>query len=295
MALGFGIKSIGLIEEESFKKINRLIFYLGIPALVFLSIIESDMPLKDYGSFALWIVTAFVIAFLLLLLLVPRFEKDNRRRGVLVQGMLRSNDAVFGLAVATAFLGKDNLAVMSFAVALSVPVLNMLGVLSLEIFRGGRLRPWRMLLDIIKNPIIIAVIVGFIVKYSGLALPKVLIVPIEHLSNMCTPLAFIVLGGILSFKSVRENRKAHIWVCLVKLVLLPLIAVGTAILMGYRGDMLLAILILFGAPSAMSSFPLALAMGGDGKLAGEQVAITTALSLFTMFLFLLFLQLGGVL
>lgn len=294
MALGVLLRAVRLVPEDTFLKMNKIIFYLGIPALVFLSIVTSDKPLDGYGGFALWIAAAFIVTFIILLLIVPRFEKDNRRRGVLVQGMLRSNDAVFGLAVAGAFLGEENLAVMSFAVALSVPILNTLGVLSLEIFRGSRLRPLKMLLSVIKNPIIIAVALGFLVKYTGLELPKLVMTPIKYLSNMCTPLAFIILGGILTFKSVKENRRALVWVSLVKLLILPLAAVGTALLMGYRGDELLAILVLFGAPTAMSSFPLACGLDGDTVLAGEQVAVTTALSLFTMFLFLFFLQLGGV-
>lgn len=295
MALGVLLKAVKLIPEGAFLIMNKLIFYLGIPALVFLSIISSDAPIWGYGGFALWIASAFIIVFVLLLIIVPRFEKDNSRRGVLVQGMVRSNDAVFGLAVAGAFLGEENLAVMSFAVALSVPILNAMGVLALEIFRGEKIRPLKMLLNIIKNPIIIAVLLGYIVRYTGIGLPKVILVPLGHLSNMCTPLAFIVLGGILTFKSVKDNRAALLWVSLVKLLILPLLAVSVALLMGYRGDMLLAILVLFGAPTAMSSFPLACGLGGDTTLAGEQVAVTTALSLFTMFLFLFFLQLGGVL
>ncbi|MDO4565469.1 MAG: AEC family transporter [Clostridia bacterium] len=295
MAVGVLVRAVKLLSAETFSKMNRLIFFIGIPALVFQSIVTSSLSFDGFWGFSLWIIIAFALVFALLLLVVPRFEKDNRRRGVLVQGMVRSNDAVFGLAVAAAFPGENSLAVMAFAAALSVPVLNAIGVISMEVFRGERVKPLRLMLDILKNPIIIAVILGFIVKLSGLTLPKIIMVPVGHLANMCTPLAFIILGGILTRQSFMDNRKTLSVVCIFKLVVLPLLAVGAALLFGYRGDMLLAILILFGAPTAMSSFPLAAAMGGDEALAGEQVAVTTALSLFSMFLFLFFMQLGGVL
>ncbi|MDO4544459.1 MAG: AEC family transporter [Clostridia bacterium] len=295
MLVGMAVKAVKLIDRETFSKINGLIFYIGIPALVFSSISKSKTELSGYLPLAGFIVAATLVTFVLLLLIVPRFEKENSRRGVLVQGMLRSNDAVFGLAVAAAFAGENSLEVMAIAAALSVPLFNTLGVISLELFRGGRIKPWHTLLSIIKNPIIIAVVLGFAVRLSGLQLPEVIQKPIGHLSNMCTPLAFIVLGGILTKDSFMKNRSALTCVCIVKLLALPAVAVAVAYLLGFSGDELLAILILFGAPTAMSSFPLAARLGGDESLAGEQVAVTTALSLPTMFLFLFILQLGGIL
>lgn len=293
MAVGFVLKSTKLVSSSTFGAMNKLVFYLGIPALVFCSIIDADFNIKELAPFALWVMAAYLICFGVLMAIVPIFEKDNLRRGVIVSGMFRSNDAVFGFAVFAAFAGVLDNAVMTLAVALSVPTFNILGVLSLEIFRSKRLKLGRLLLDIIKNPIIVAVILGFIVNLLGIKLPKIVLSPIKQLSQLCTPLAFLILGGIITLKSVRGNRKALFWVSLIKLLVLPALAVGIAILMGFRSSELMSIMILFASPTAMSTFPLALAMGADGDLAGEQVAVTTALSLFTVFIFLTLLQLGG--
>ena len=82
-------------------------------------------------------------------------------------------------------------------------------------------------------------------------------------------------------------------VSLLRLVISPILFVGLMYLMGYRGDHLLVALILFGAPTAMGTYAMACAMDGDDELASGTVAITSVLSILTMFIFIfLFKELG---
>lgn len=286
MAVGFLLKRCSVVSEDNFFVINRIIFYVGIPTLVFRSIVMSADGSGSRLFLALWLIGWVVLTFVLSQCIVPRFMKDPSRRGVVVQALSRSNDAVFGLAVATAMFGADNLGTMAFAVALTVPMFNICGVAALEINRGGKVHVGRILWNIAKNPIVIAVVLAYAVRLIGITVPSVVMKPIGLLADLCTPLGFLVLGGILSFRSISENRKPLFWVSLIKLIVLPLVVIAASLLVGFRGEELLAVLIIFGAPTAMAGFPLACAMGGDGKLAGELVAITTALSLPTMFILL---------
>ena len=52
-------------------------------------------------------------------------------------------------------------------------------------------------------------------------------------------------------------------------------------------------MILFAAPVAVSSYPMAVAMGADGDLAAQLVAYTTILCLPTIFLWTLLLNSMG--
>ena len=128
---------------------------------------------------------------------------------------------------------------------------------------------------------------------TGWTLPAVLDKPITHLANMVPPLGFLTLGGILTFSGVRANRKALTFITIVKLLIIPAVMTGIAVALGFRELRLLTILLIFAAPTAMASYPLANALGSDAELAGEAVAVTTAFSLPTVFLFLTFF--GGLL
>lgn len=286
MATGYGLKRLAGISESVFLIINRIIFYVAIPSQVFRSIAFSDIGMEKQGFFCLWIVGWILIVFVLCQLLIPRWMPDPKRSGVAVQATVRSNDAIFGMAVATALFGTERLGTMALAIALSVPMFNVLGVVALEINCGGKVHVGHLLRNIAKNPIILAVLLGFLVRLINIPIPDVLLSPVHSFAELCTPLGFLVLGGMLTVSSLKENRKPLFWISLVKLILMPLVIVSLSALVGFRGEQLLSLLILFGAPTAMAGFPLACAMGADGKLAGELVAVTTALSLPTMFLLL---------
>ncbi len=290
MAVGYTLKRTKILTEDTFRKVNKIIFYVGLPALVFWKIVQNDFV----GSglrLALWIVGAAIVLFLVTEGVALLCIKDPMRRGVMVQAVSRTNDAVFGLAVMESMilsgaLPASGMSVMAFAVGISAPIFNITGVLALELNRGGKFRIGKLLLGLAKNPILWALLAAFLFKWTGLTLPTFLASPIERFSQMCTPLAFLVLGGILSFGSLRDNRKPLLFGGAAKLLLVPAVVVLVSYWAGFRGAELLSILVIFAAPTAMSSFPLACELGGDTKLAGEMVAVTTAFSLPTMFLFL---------
>lgn len=286
MAVGVLLRVLKVISSDGFLQMNRIVFNIGIPALVFNSIVTSDLAAVSDLKFTLWNIGSITVMFLILLLIVPLCEKDPKRRGVIIQGMLRSNDAVFGLAVAQAILGADHLVTMTYAIAITVPLFNGIGVIALELFRSGKINVWRILLNLIKNPIIIATLLGLLINLTGVTLPNIILKPVKMFSQMCTPLAFIVLGGVLTLKSTLANRGTLALSVLVKLIVIPLVAGGLSYLVGFRGEQLLALFIIYAAPTAMSSFPLACALDCDHELAGEIVAVTTVFSLPTIFIFL---------
>ena len=178
---------------------------------------------------------------------------------------------------------------MAFTLVISATLFGVTGVLCYELNRGGRVKIGRVLLNTIKNPIIIGGVLALIVRVSGLQLPHVILKPIEYFKSMCTPLGFLVLGGLLSFKSLKEDWKLVTVVSAVKLIVFPVAFCTLAYFVGgFRGAELASIFIVFSAPTAMSCMPMASELGGDVKLSGELIAVTTVLSLLTVFLYLTF-------
>ncbi len=292
MATGFLLRRVGVVNEDALRVANRIVYYVGIPTLVFYSVVTDRTPAR--WQYALWVAGTVLAAFVLAMLLARVLSKDPAKRGTIAQASYRSNDGIFGLAVASALLGEGNTGTMAFTLVVSATLFGITGVLCYELNRGGKVPVGKVLLRTIKNPILIAAALAFLVRFTGITLPYVIMKPIEYFKHMCTPLGFLVLGGLLSFRSLKADRKLLGIVSLVKLVVLPVAFCALAYFVGgLRGAELASLFIVFASPVAMSCMPMASELGGDAKLSGEFIAVTTVLSLLTVFLYLTFF--GGIL
>ena len=292
MATGFLIRRIGLVSEDAFRVINRIVYYIGIPTLVFYSVVTDRTPARF--SYALWVAGSILVAFALSMLLARALSKDPSQRGTLAQAAYRSNDGIFGLAVAAALLGENNTGTMAFTLVISAALFGVTGVLCYELNRGGKIHIGKVLLNTLKNPILISAALAFLVRFTGITLPHFILKPIEYFKHMCTPLGFLVLGGLLSFRSLKADWKLVTIISAIKLVAFPVAICSIAYFLGgLRGAELASIFIVFSSPTAMSCMPMASELGGDVRLSGELIAVTTVLSLVTVFLYLFFF--GGIL
>ena len=290
MALGYGLRQIRMVDESSLVVMNRLCFKVFLPILLFRNIYTTDLKEALDGKLIAFALVALVIWFLLLMCIIPRIEKENPKRGVMIQGMFRSNYALFGLPVATTLCGEGHIGATSLLLGIVIPFYNVLAVIALEIFRGGKPNYRKILLGIVKNPLIIASVLGLIVYLLKIQLPKPVDKTVLDLSRVATPLSLVVLGGYFTFRSVVAYRKQLTIGVLGKLVLSPLVMLPFAVQMGFRGVAMVALMIMFGAPTAVSSFTMAQEMDGDGDLAAQQVIFTTFFSILTIFILVFILK-----
>lgn len=293
MLLGAMLLRIHIFDESTVKKMNAAVFKIFLPALIFNNVYNSSIDdVKNIGT-ALYTAAVIVGAFALSMLFVCLVEKDNAKRGVMVQGMCRSNFVIFGVPLCVSICGEGVLGKISVAVAIVVPVLNILSVIVLEFFRGGRPSLKKMLKGIITNPLIISSLLGIVVLLSGIKLPKIISNSVNDVAKIATPLALILLGASVNLSTVRGNLRQLIITISGKLIIIPFIGILIAALLGMRdGDIALLIAAL-ASPTAVSSYPMALQMEGDGELAAQIVAFGTALCIITVFLWVFVLkQLG---
>lgn len=286
MAVGALLRKTGVMDEPSFRKANNIIYYVSLPLMCYRAIAESDLSTMLDTPYLIYMAVGIVILYALTGWVVPLVSRDDRRRGVLILGVFRSNDAIFGLAVAAALLGENNLGLMSIGIALCVPLYNLFSVIAMERYRGERVRFGKVLLRILINPIILGCIAGFVVNLLRIPVPALLQKPIDGLAQITSPLAFVLLGGTISFASVKKNLLAISVVSLLRLLVIPVVFVGIFLLLGFRGEHIVVALIIFGAPAAMVTYNMAVAMQADDELAGTLVAMTSVLSIFTVFLFI---------
>ncbi len=286
MTAGLLLAQTKVVPKDVFLIANRIVYYVGLPALIFGNLIKNSGTTDADPAVIAVVLGGIAGMFLLMWLILPLFVKDPKRRGAITQASLRSNDSIFTLTVAAAVLGEGNFGMTIFTAALSATLFNVLSILTLELNRGAKPRFGTFVRHVVLNPVILAVAAGYLFRFAGWTLPAVLQKPVDQFAAMVTPLGFLILGGILSWDSLQKNRRALAWIVPCKLLLVPLLMTGIALLLGFRGERLLTVLLIFAAPTAMASYPLAAAMDSDSVLAGEAVALTTACSLPTVFLFL---------
>lgn len=283
LALGWLLRRTGLLCGDVPGKLNKLIFQLFLPVMLFENARSMESLATDDLSMTIFIFFGLLIIWLCAMLLVPRFEKDPRKRGVLVQGCFRSNFAILGVPLLDAMFGQRGLIAVSLAMPVVILMNNTLAVVSLSVHAGKKMDLGRILRNVITNPLIIGCALGMICFGLGVTFQPPVEKVLSQLSQVTTPLSLLVLGASLNWQGVRHNRTQLLWTVLVKQAIVPAVMITLAILLGFSFEELGVLIVLFGAPCAVSSYPMAAAMGGDGELAAGQVVLTTLFSMVTLF------------
>ena len=194
--------------------------------------------------------------------------------------------------------------------AVSIPLFNILAVISLSVFGGGGSKPSvaKILAGIAKNPLIQSILLGLVLLgvraifvEQGISFRLSDLSPIYtvlgYLSNLATPLALLMLGVQFEFSAVSELKKEILFGTVMRTVLVPLLGLGIAYLIfgvDFGGAKFAALVALFATPVAVSSVPMAQEMGADHTLAGQLVVWTTLISAASVFIASFLLKWAGV-
>ena len=291
--LGYFLRRIHLVDTPSLNTMNKLCFKVFLPIYLFNNIATTNLAAAFNGKLLATAYLGVLGQFVLLMFLIPRMEKENPRRGVLIQAIFRSNFALFGLPLALSLCGTEKVGPTSILVGLTVPLFNILAVVSLESFRGGKPSVKKMAKGIATNPLIIASLIGIVFNLLDFTLPSAVQKSVNDLGGVATPLSLVALGGSFMVDKVKEYRKQLTIGVLGRLVFSPLIMVSVGILMGFRNELLIPLLIMSGSPTAVSSFTMAQQMDGDGELAAGLVVFTSAFAILSMFVWIFVLKQMG--
>lgn len=294
MALGYFLKTIKMLNEDLAEKINTLSFKVFLPTLLFINVYKSNFEKAFSLKLVVYGIASVTVMFVVLMIIVPIFEKNNLRRGVMVQGLMRSNFILFGLPVASSLFNQEGAAVTAVLIAFVVPLFNIYSVVALETYRGeGKKNYKRIFKGVFTNPLIIGAIVAFIFIILKIKLPIFIEQAVSDISKVATPLALITLGASFKFSKVGANIKPIIISTIGRLVVVPAVFIMAAVALGFTGASLGAIMVMLASPAAVSSFTMAQQMGADDELAGQMVVVGSIACVFTMFLWISGLNLIG--
>ena len=293
IALGFGVKRLGWIGSEDVRRFNKVCFYTFMPVMLFYNIYTSDFSHAVRLPYALFVVGMALAMILLAFLITLAAEKTPERRGVMIQAAFRSNFVLLGLPIAEELLPGANFGITALMIAIVVPIYNMMSVVVLEYFRGGKPKLGEVLLAVIRNPLILGSVAGLLVQALHITLPEVLVSFAGKMNSAATPLILLLLGASFETREVARYKK-ELLVCVgLRLVVFPGAILTLAAALGLRDIEFVTLLAMTTAPTAVNSFNMAQQLGGDSHLAGSAVVVSTALSFFTLFFWItLFKQLG---
>jgi len=165
VAIGYLIKRIGFLTADMAKIINKLVFRIFLPSMLFLNVYKIDSLAALEFDYILYAVIAIILIFSLSVLVVMKITPQGDRRGALLQACFRSNYALIGIPLAASLFGQEGVAVATLLSAASIPLFNVLAVVSLSIFGRGNQKPSgkKILSGIAKNPLIQSILLGLLI------------------------------------------------------------------------------------------------------------------------------------
>ena len=290
IVLGYILRKINLIDEKVINFLNKLLFYIALPSMAFRSIASFDFNQSFSMNLVLHNITVLLITFFIGML-VAYLIKDKKKRGSFHQACYRNNQAYIGLHVSKNVFGELALAKATLVNGFEIPIVNTIAIIGLEIFRNNKdkisikRKIIRIIINIIKNPFIISIILGIIVSYYKIGVLDISAIDsvLEMAGAIALPLALILIGGSITFKYLKENFAMVSIVSLVRLLVIPILAYFLGIWLFKLNGLDLSIAItLLSTPVAISSYVFAKEMGADEKLMASFIGLSTIFSIITM-------------
>lgn len=291
IAVGYLVGRLQLLGEHAPYVLSRLVFFVLTPCLLFSLLSHSD-PVVLFSSrlavSALAAITCFAI-FTLIALLVFRRGASDTVIGALGSGYVNANN--IGIPVAAYVLGDATYSAPIVLVQLLV--FTPIALAILDAATSGHVSLGRVLLQTVRNPLIIASALGTLIAVSGLDLPELVFEPFALIGAAAVPVVLIGFGMSLSRSRILEpgsHRRDVIVASSLKLIVMPLVAFTLArFVFGMTGHELFAIVVLAALPSAQNVFNYAERYQTGVVLARDTVLITTVLCIPVLFVVALLL------
>lgn len=284
MILGLLFKKIGWIDDDFASKMNKFVFLVPLPVLVF-----EDLATVDFSK--VWdfrfVIFCFAVTFISIGIsaAVSFLWKDKSIQGEFIQASYRSSAALLGIAFIQNIYGDAGMAPLM--IIGSVPLYNIMAVVVLSFFQPQPQKMtrevWlRTLKGIITNPIIIGIAAGLIWSAFRIPMPEIMAKTVSNIGSCATPLGLMAMGATFDIRKAFKKVKPAAVAAAMKLVGFAALFLPAAVMLGFRREQLVAILIMLGSATTVSCYVMAKNMGHEGTLTSSTVMLTTLFSAFTV-------------
>ena len=284
MVLGMVFRKIGWMDVEFAEKMNKFVFLVPLPVLLF-----SDLATVDFEE--VWnirfVIFCFIVTFISIAIVsgISFLWKDRTIQGEFIQSSYRSRAALLGIAFIQNVYGNAGMAPLM--IIGSVPLYNVMAVVVLSFFQPERKaldkEVWKKTLKgIVTNPIIIGIVAGLIWSALKIPMPQILNKAVSSIGAVATPMGLMAMGATFDFQKALGKVRPAVTATFIKLVGFVAIFLPLAAYLGFRREELIAILVMLGSATTVSSFVMAKNMGHEGVLSSSVVMLTTLFSAFTL-------------
>ena len=288
MLLGMLFRKLGWMDEVFAAKMNKFVFLVPLPVLLFEQLATVDFSEVWDIKFIIFcfVVTAISITISTLISLL---WKDRSIKGEFIQATYRSSAALLGIAFIQNIYGTARMAPLM--IIGSVPLYNIMAVVVLSVFKPGnnsfdKALVKKTLKGIATNPIIIGIVAGFVWSALKLSMPTILHKVVSNVGTTATPMGLMSMGATFELRKATSKMKPTIVAVFMKLVGFCAVFLPVAAVLGFRNEELIAILVMLGSATTVSSFVMARNMGHEGTLSSGVIMMTTLLSAFTLTMWL---------
>ena len=284
MVLGVFFMKTGLLKENMINGLNQFVFKATLPVLLFGDLAKQDFAEAWNGKFVAFCFVVTLVSISLVALMSMAL-KDKSQRGEFIQGAYRSSAAILGIAFITNIYGNSGMAPLM--IIGSVPLYNIMAVVVLSFTKPGQngMSPElikKTLKGIATNPIILGILAGALWSVLRLPMPTILTKTVSSLGGLTTPLGLMAMGAAFNWSEAKSGMGPAFAASFMKLIGLCTLFLPVAVLLGFREAELIAILVMLGSSTTVSSYVMARNMGHSGVLSSSIVAITTLGSAFSL-------------
>ncbi len=282
MVLGYLFRKIGLIDEKASTWMNKFVFNAALPVLVFKDLADQNFAETWNGKFVLFCFAVTSISIAFIALLSKWIVKDRAKRGEFIQSSYRSSAALLGIAFIHNIYGDSASGMGPLMILGSVPLYNVFAVIVLMLTAendksgqdiGKRLQS--TVRGILTNPIILGIAVGMLWSVLRIPQPKIFRTIVSDIAALATPLGLMSMGAAFDFRKALNELKPALIASFIKLFVLAAIFLPLAVMSGFAGEQIVAILVMLGSATTVSCYIMAKSMGHEGTLSSSVIMLTT--------------------
>jgi len=293
IAIGYLFRRRGVIREAAVPALNKVAYYLGLTTLVFTSIVKYDLKEIFNIGIVKTIYVTFAIFIVIIFLGVYFLKINNRTKGAMAVSSFRCNMAFIGIPIIVSAFGDMAAAKTAIIIAFMTPVNVIFAIIFFKVLGEDENKKnyGRFLLDFIKDPILIASILGILVSYFRVMIPNSVMNLLNILAGLAVPLALLTIGASFRFSHIRKNLKLLVPATVLKLIVEPFIAFFIGRYLFKLGVLDISIIvILFAMPLAVAAYIMGKEYGSDFDFLSSSLIISTVSSAFTLTLWLFILK-----
>ncbi|MDO5714688.1 MAG: AEC family transporter [Tissierellia bacterium] len=281
IGIGYVLKRFQLVQEVSMAGMNKLCFYIFFPVKIAMSFYNTDMEGLLGPKFLVYILAMLFLQMALTSIFTSYFVKDAGRKIIEGHAMFRGNFIIMSFPILQSLCGDPGVAMAGAITGISQFFYNFYALRLFEGYTKKYENSLRIFTKILKTPLILGVFTGIFLYITKINI-SILESPMRSLGSIASPIALLTLGYSLDFQVNKDYLFSILRVSFMKLIFFPVIAFGIGIPFHFQEIQNIVSLVLFGSPTAVTTYVFARSYNIEPKLAGYLVFITTLLYALTI-------------